>query len=187
VPKPEVANIDLRGAISCHPGGKPQKSRFKLLLGPMADLEIPNRLLPALRYFIWFALPFIFFWVAVEKGFGGQQYRALACLGAALLSFVVAVYWHNIIPARFRDEAKELEYLRIKQSFIWVALPFTFSFIAVERFFDGGRGGRYEALAFLSMAVLTFIIGVYWDRIIPGQSRYKANHSSSERDKRTRG
>ena len=103
------------------------------------------------------------------------------------MSFVLAVYWHRIIPARFRDEAKELEYLRTKQSFIWVALPFTFSFIAVERFFDGGRGGRYEALAFLSMAVLTFIIGVYWDRIIPGQSRYKANHSSSERDKRTRG
>ena len=103
MPKPEVANIDPRGAISCYPGGEPQKSRFKLLLGPMADLEIPNRLLPALRYFIWFALPFIFFWVAVEKAFGGQQYRALACLGAALLSFVVAVYWHNIIPARFRE------------------------------------------------------------------------------------
>jgi hypothetical protein len=61
-----------------------------------------------------------------------------------VLSFVVAVYWYRIIPARFRDEAKELEYLRTEPSFNWVALPFTFSFIAVERFFDGGRGGRYE-------------------------------------------
>jgi hypothetical protein len=30
-------------------------------------LEIPNRVLCALRYFVWAALPFIFFWVAVEK------------------------------------------------------------------------------------------------------------------------
>jgi hypothetical protein len=28
---------------------------------------------------------------------------------------------------RFRDEAKELQYLRTHQSFIWVPLPFTFS------------------------------------------------------------
>ena len=103
-------------------------------------LETLNRLLSALRYFIGAALPFIFFWVAVEKVFGGQSYRALACLGAAVLSFVVAVYWHRIIPARFRDEAKELQYLRTDQSFIWVPLPFTFSFIAVARFFDGGGG-----------------------------------------------
>jgi hypothetical protein len=105
----------------------------------MAELEIPNRLLPALRYFIWVALPFIFFWVAVEKVFEGQSYRALASLGAAVLSFVAAVYWYRIIPARFRDEAKELQYLRTDQSFIWVPLPFTFSFIAVGRFFDGGQ------------------------------------------------
>jgi hypothetical protein len=78
----------------------------------MAELEIPNRLLSALRYFIGAALPFIFFWVAVEKALGGQSYRALTCLGAVVLSFVVAVYWHRIIPARFRDVAKELEYLR---------------------------------------------------------------------------
>ena len=129
------------------------------------------------------ALPFIFFWVAVEKGFEGQSYRALTCLGAAALSFVVAVYWYRIVPARFRDEAKELEYLRTEQSFIWVALPFTFSFIAVARFFDGGRIGRYEALGFLAMAVLTFVVGVCWDRIMPRRSRYKANHSSSERSK----
>jgi hypothetical protein len=145
-------------------------------------LEIPNRLLSALRYFIWVALPIIFFWVAVEKIFGGQSYRALACLGAAVLSFVVAACWDRIIPTRFRDEPKELKYLR-KQSFIWVALPFTFSFIAVERFFDGGR---YEALGFLAMAMLTFVVGVCWDRIIPRRSRYKAN-SSFERSKETSG
>jgi hypothetical protein len=86
----------------------------------MAELEIPNRFLSALRYFIGAALPFIFFWIAVEKALGGHSYRALTCLGAAVLSFVVAVYWHRIIPARFRDEAKELEYLRTDQSFIWV-------------------------------------------------------------------
>jgi hypothetical protein len=106
----------------------------------MDRMKTPNRLLYALRYFIEVALPFIFFWVAVEKVFGGQSYRALACLGAAVLSFVVAVYWHRIIPARFRDEAKELQYLRTDQSFIWVPLPFTFSFIAVARCFDGGGG-----------------------------------------------
>ena len=137
------------------------------MLGPMAELETPSRLLSALRYFIWAALPFIFFWVAVDKLFQRQSYRALACLGAAVLSFVVAVYWHRIIPARFRDKTKELEYLRTEQSFIWVALPFTFSFIAVARFFDGGRSGRYEALGFLAMAVLTFVVGVCWDKIIP--------------------
>ena len=131
----------------------------------MDRMKTPNRLLYALRYFIGVALPFIFFWIAVEKVFGGQSYRALACLGAAVLSFVVAVYWHRIIPARFRDEAKELDYLRTEQSFIWVALPFTFSFMAVARFFDSGRGGRYEALAFLAMAVLTFVVGVCWDRV----------------------
>jgi hypothetical protein len=127
-------------------------------------LETPNRLLSALRYFIGAALPFIFFWVAVEKVFGGQSYRALASFGAVVLSFVVAVYWHRIIPARFRDEAKELEYLRTDQSFIWVPLPFTFSFIAVARFFDGGSG-KYQALGFLAMAVLTFVVGVLWDRV----------------------
>ena len=131
------------------------------------------------------ALPFIFLWVAIEKGFEGQSYRAVACLGLAVLSFVGAVYWYSIIPARFRDEGKELEYLRTEQSFIWVALPFTFSFIAVARFFDGGRSGRYEAVGFLAMAVLSFVVGVCWDRIIPRRSRYKANRWSSERSKGT--
>jgi hypothetical protein len=154
--------------------------RAPALLGPMAELEIPNRLLCALRYFIWVALPFIFFWAAVDKLSEGQSYRALACLGAALLSVVVAVYWSRIIPARFRDEAKEFEYLRTEPSFTWVAFPFTFSFIAIARFFDGGRSGRYEALGFLAMAVLTFVVGVCWSRIIPRRWRYEANQSSSE-------
>jgi hypothetical protein len=181
-----VANTNLRGSNACHPGGEPKPLRSNLLLGPMAELEIPNRLLPALRYFIWVALPFIFFWVAVEKVFEGQSYRALASLGAAVLSFVAAVYWYRIIPARFRDEAKELQYLRTDQSFIWVPLPFTFSFIAVGRFFDGGSG-KYQALGFLAMAVLTFVVGVYWNRIIPGRPRNKANHSPSEKGKETCG
>jgi hypothetical protein len=81
VPKPEVANTDLRGAISCHPGGEPQTPRFKLLLEPMADLEIPNRLLPTLRYFIWFALPFIFFWVRVTKASPGAVQILRSTLG----------------------------------------------------------------------------------------------------------
>jgi hypothetical protein len=115
---------------------------------------------------MWIALPFIFLWVAVEKGLEGRSYRALACLGAAVLSFVVAMCWYRIIPVRFRDEAKELEYLRTQQSFTWVALPFTFSLVAVSRFFDGGRSGRYEALGFLSVAVLTFVVGVCWDRVL---------------------
>jgi len=135
-------------------------------LGPMAELEIPYRLLCALRYFMGAALPFIFLWVGIEKGLEGQSYRALACLGLAVLSFVVAVYWYRIIPARLRDEGKELEYLRTQQSFIWVPLPFTFSFIALARFFDGGKSGRYEALGFLAMAVLSFVVGVCWDRIL---------------------
>ena len=99
------------------------------------------------------------------------------------MSFGLAVYWYRIVPARFRDEAKELEYLRTEQSFIWVALPFAFSFKAVARFFDGGRSGRYEALVFVAMAVLSFVVGLCWDRIIPCPSRYKANDSSSERSK----
>jgi hypothetical protein len=59
--------------------------------------------------------------------------------------------WYRIIPARFRDQAKELDYLRTQQSFAWVALPFTFSF-SCEQIFDGGRSGRYEALGFLALA-----------------------------------
>jgi hypothetical protein len=152
-------------------------NRAPALLGPMAESEIPNRLLSALRYFIWAALPFIFFWVAVDKLFQGQSYRALACLGAAVLSFVVALYWDRIIPARFR--AKDLEYLRTEQSFNWVALPFTFSFIAVARFFDGGRSGRYEALGFLTMAVLTFVVGVCWDKIVLRPLRCKVRQIAS--------
>jgi len=135
-------------------------------LGPMAELETPYRLLCALRYFMGAALPFIFLWVGIEKGLEGRSYRALACLGLAVLSFGVAVYWYRITPARLRDEGKELEYLRTQQSFIWVPLPFTFSFIAVARFFDGGKSGRYEALGFLAMAVLSFVVGVCWDRIL---------------------
>ena len=175
-----------RGNIPVILAESPNLSAPILLLGLMAELEISNRLLPALRYFIWVALPFIFFWVAVEKVFEGQSYRALASLGAAVLSFVAAVYWYRIIPARFRDEAKELQYLRTDQSFIWVPLPFTFSFIAVGRFFDGGSG-KYQALGFLAMAVLTFVVGVYWDRIIPGRPRNKATHSPSEKGKETCG
>ena len=125
---------------------------------------MPNRLF-ALRYVIGALLPFIFLWVAVEKGFEGQSYRALACLAAALLGFLVAAFWHRVIPARFRDRAKELEYLRTERSFIWVVLPFTFSFIGVERFFGSGQGARYEGLGFLAMAVLTFVVGVCWDRV----------------------
>jgi hypothetical protein len=143
----------------------------------VAELETPYRLLCALRYFMGAALPIIFLWVAIEKGFE-ESYRALACLGAAVLSFVVAVYWSRIVPARFRYEAKELKYLRTEPSFTWVAFPFTFSFIAVARFFDGGKSGRYEALGFLAMAILTFVVGVCWDRIIPRRLRYKANSSS---------
>ena len=84
------------------------------------------------------------------------------------MSLIVAVFWKRIIPARFRDDAKELEYLRTERSFIWVALPFTFAFIGVERFFGSGRGARYEGLGFLAMAVLTFVVGVCWDRIREG-------------------
>ena len=105
---------------------------------------MPNRLF-ALRYVIGALLPFIFLWVAVEKGFEGQSYRALACLGAALLSLIVAVFWDRIIPAPFRDDAKELEYLRTERSFIWVALPFIFALIGVERFFGSGRGASMRA------------------------------------------
>jgi hypothetical protein len=64
-----VANTNLRGSNACHPGGEPKPLRSNLLLGPMAELEIPNRLLPALRYFIWVALPFIFFLGSCRKGF----------------------------------------------------------------------------------------------------------------------
>src|SRR4029077_1631827 len=84
----------MKTATMCR--SPPRQFRFS-----MDRMKTPNRLLYALRYFIGVALPFIFFWVAVEKVFGGQSYRALACLGAAVLSFVVAVYWHRIIPARF--------------------------------------------------------------------------------------
>jgi hypothetical protein len=159
-----AAEIGTSNAAMGCPTRNPQPAHVPpTALGPMAELETPYRLLCALRYFMGAALPFIFLWVAIEKGFEGLSYRALACLGAAVLSFVVAVYWYRIIPARLRYEGKELEYLRTQQSFIWVPLPFTFSFIAVARFFDGGSG-KYQALGFLAMAVLTFVVGVLWDR-----------------------
>jgi hypothetical protein len=52
------------------------------------------------------------------------------------------------------------------KAMIHIPLPFTFSFIAVARFFDGGRSGKYEALGLLAMAVLSFVVGVCWDRIL---------------------
>jgi hypothetical protein len=63
----------------------------------MADAEIPNRFLPALRLFIWAALPFIFFLIAVERLFEGHKYQALASFGAAALSFMLAVYWDRLV------------------------------------------------------------------------------------------
>ena len=140
------AGLDANRRTACGPPSGWCITRSRLptragsVLGPMAEIgnSEPPSICFALLY--WGRAAIYLFWVAVEKAFGGQSYRALACLGAAVLSFVVAVYWHRIIPARFRDEAKELQYLRTDQSFIWVPLPFTFSFIAVARFFDGGGG-----------------------------------------------
>ena len=134
-----VPTESRRGQAQRRASNPSVKAAFEEVARGWLAIGTPYRLLCALLYFMGAALPFIFLWVAIEKGFEGQSYRALACLGLALLSFVVAVYWYRIIPARLQDEGKELEYLRTEQSFIWVALPFTFSFIAVARFFDGGR------------------------------------------------
>jgi hypothetical protein len=38
----------------------------------VTELKTPYRLLSPLRYFMWIPLPFIFIWVAVEKGLEGR-------------------------------------------------------------------------------------------------------------------
>ena len=88
----------------------------------MASTEIPKSLAPALRAIISVAFPFIFFLIALERLFEGHHFQALACFIAAVLSFLVAVYWEHIIPNRFQEKPKRLEYLHYKDSELGAAV-----------------------------------------------------------------
>jgi hypothetical protein len=72
---------------------------FLRLLGlPVADSDIPEKLLPAVRLAVfWVALPFIGLLLGGEDVRGGNYYWATAWFGGALLSIAVAVYWNQLI------------------------------------------------------------------------------------------
>jgi hypothetical protein len=83
----------------------------------MADSEIPNKLLPAIRLAVfWIALPFISILAAFDRYFLGTIYEVGACVSIAFLSIIIAVYWDKIIPLRFRTKPQRLEYLHYKDS-----------------------------------------------------------------------
>jgi hypothetical protein len=64
----------------------------------MADIDIPDKLLPAIRVaFFWLALPFIGVLLGSEKISNGSYYEAAAWFVVALLGIVVAVRWNRIV------------------------------------------------------------------------------------------
>jgi hypothetical protein len=64
----------------------------------MADTEIPDKLLPAVRVAVfWVGLPFIGLLLGGEDIRGGNYYWATAWFGCALLSIAVAVYWGRFV------------------------------------------------------------------------------------------
>jgi hypothetical protein len=72
---------------------------FLRLLGlSMADADIPEKLLPAVRVAVfWVGLPFIGLLLGAEDVRGSNYYWAAAWFGCALLSIAVAVYWSRFI------------------------------------------------------------------------------------------
>ena len=83
----------------------------------MADSEVPDRLVPAIRAFIWVALPFIFFLVSVEQFVERNYFLALVLLGLAFASVLVTVNWEKIFGWHLQSDAKpELTYLRNEDS-----------------------------------------------------------------------
>jgi hypothetical protein len=86
-------------------------------LWAMADSEIPNKLLPAIRLAVfWIAVPFIALLTAFDRYFSGTTYEVAACVFLAFVSIMVAVYWDKMILLRFRAKPQRLEYLHYKDS-----------------------------------------------------------------------
>jgi hypothetical protein len=63
----------------------------------MPDTEIPERVLPALRWAIATIALFVFFLIAVEKFNEGQITSGLVDTGLFAVTFIVAVKWNTII------------------------------------------------------------------------------------------
>jgi hypothetical protein len=87
----------------------------------MAESEIPDRLLPAIRLAVfWIGLPFIFLLVGVERIFdaSGNKYQVAACISAALISLAIAVYWDRIIVRLWPryNRVPSLSYLTYRDS-----------------------------------------------------------------------
>src|SRR5262249_40073094 len=55
---------------------------------------------------------------------------------------------------------------------LWYCLPFIFLLVGVERYFDA-NGTGYQVLACISCALLSVVVVVYWDKIIPRRFRAK--------------
>src|SRR5882757_7047489 len=53
---------------------------------------------------------------------------------------------------------------------IWAALPFIFFLVGVERIFDQ-HGTRYEVLWRFGLSVLSVLLVVYWNRLMPRRWR----------------
>jgi hypothetical protein len=83
-------------------------------LWAMADVGIPEKLLPAIRVSVfWIALPFIGLLLGGEDIRSGNYYWAAGWLGCALASILIAVYWDRFLPSRLR-KSTSLQYLRDK-------------------------------------------------------------------------
>jgi hypothetical protein len=85
----------------------------------MADGDIPDKLLPAIRYAVfWVGLPFIGLLLGGENLSNGNHHEAAAWFGCGILSIVIAVYWNRIISRVWPrySEKRSLSYLSDRDS-----------------------------------------------------------------------
>jgi hypothetical protein len=64
----------------------------------------------------------------------------------------------------------------IRVAVFWVGLPFILLLVGIERFFDA-NGSRYEITVCFIGALLSVVIAVYWNKLIPGRFRKEISQS----------
>src|SRR5579864_8576422 len=67
----------------------------------------------------------------------------------------------------------------LRMAVFWVALPFIFFLIGVERYFSGTA---YEVVGCFASAVLSIVVAVYWERLLPKRLRTKSARLGYLRD-----
>lgn len=85
--------------------------------GWIVDTGIPETALPALRVQIWNVVPIAFVFAAVERFFAenGTWGQSAACIGLAILTTIIPVYWGRFVPSWLRWPS-QTEYLSNKDS-----------------------------------------------------------------------